>query len=440
MKLYIKNRVYSHYRSFVRCDHDLLDDQSVPLEKIALEMPVAATPLLLISGFSLNPTFTKSIRSLLVKIRHVLLTKGVEWISRPVGIRFLSKAETIDYLKAYHLVTHPENTVLLPEVVELSDPDKVFFTQTTAQTEPVRVWKYVSENTNTRLLPYGGLIVDNKVLCMDTNNDDFCRNILHLRQRKKFHAKTVITPWSHYLDGFIWGGYYDFLLLLIGKLCRIKDALPESVFREAIVAYPLFGTAYEREYLSLLGIEPERVKDTRTHQITFDQCLLSNIGHWFYPNAADIRLIRKYILAQVPVEGPLEYNRIYISRAGRRRILNENELIDLLKTYDFQIIEDKPRSVIEQVVMYRNAQWIIGPHGASFSNILWCRPGAHLLELFSATYSPNYFRYMAELLGLRYSAYRYGPMQEGNWSKGLEDNIYVDVAELKQCLNKFLKS
>lgn len=335
------------------------------------------------------------------------------------------------------MAVHPANVVRLPEVVDLALPEKVYYTPKPAVTLPVSVWRYDAHDFKCKQLPYGSILIQQQALCLDINTDDFYRNFLPPATRNTRHTTTLIAPWSHYLDGAMWGGYYDFVLLVAGKLCRVKESLPESVFSEALVSYPLFETAYEREYLALLGIDGDRIVDSRKTRVTFDKCILANVGHWFYPNSADIAALRKNVLARIPpATGPR--TRVYISRSGRRRILNEPEVIALLRQYDFEIIDDKPRPVAEQIAIYQRAEFIVGPHGASFTNILWCQPGTHLFELFSPTYFPDFFRYLAELLGLRYSAYFHGPAGTGGWAEGLEDDMYVSVGELERCLEKLL--
>ncbi|WP_428660824.1 glycosyltransferase family 61 protein [Runella sp.] len=442
MKPYTKNKVPGHSGIVIAQELESTDKQemTVDFNKINPDGSVTLTQSGQSAGFLSWSTYPKIIRESLAAIRWLILTKGAQWVSFP--FRFLSKSQTEAYLQSGQLVLYPANLVLLHEAVDLLDSEKQYFSQNLANNEPVRVWSYLPGKAGTKQLPYGGVVINNKVLCNDTDHHDFYRNVRHRRKRTELHAKILIAPWSHFQDGFIWGGYYDYLILLVGKLCRIKDVLPEADFKEAIVSYPLFNTPYEHEYLLLLGIEPERVVDSRTHQITFDRCILGDIGHWFYPNAADIALIRKYILEKVPETDPYAGNRIYISRAGRRHILNEKELVGVLKNHGFQIIEDVPRTIAEQVSIYRNARFIIGPHGASFSNILWCRPGTYLFELFSATYVPEHFHYLAELLQLRYTAYYYGTadVENDHQSDGLEDSIYVDITEIEQSLQKLLNS
>lgn len=372
-----------------------------------------------------------------IKLRQLLFVKAPRLLYRLAGIRLLDNERTTSFLAPYRLVTYPASTVRLPEVVDLAIPEKVYFTAKPAVTQPVSVWHYNVQDLSRKQLPYGSIVTRQQVLCLDVNTDDFYRNLLAHVKRTTRHTQTLIVPWSHYLDGAMWGGYYDFVLLVAGKLCRIKDALPESVFNQALVAYPLFGTGYEREYLALLGIDSDRIVDSRRTNVTFDACILADVGHWFYPNSADITALRKYVLNRLPpANGPR--NRVYISRSCRRRILNEPEVIELLRQYDFQIIEDKPRSVAEQIAIYQQAEFIIGPHGASFTNILWCQPDTHLFELFSPTYFPDFFRYLAELLGLPYSAYFHGRAGTDDWAKGLEDDMYVSIEELERCLEKWL--
>ncbi len=359
------------------------------------------------------------------------------WQYRLRGVAFLDVRQTESFLNSHLISRHLADTFTLPETVDLGQPTKRYFPAEKAVNQAISVWDYEASAGAAKQYPYGSIQIGRKLLCLDMNTDDFHRNLFPPIKRTTWFTPTLIAPWSHYLDGSMWGGYYDFIFLVAAKLCRIKEALPESEFKAAFVSYPLFGTAYERDFLALLGVAAGRVVDSRTTNVTFERCVLANTGHWFYPNKADILALRKYVLAQIPpAEGPRK--RIYISRSGRRRILNEPAIIALLQIHGFEIIEDTPRSVTEQVRIYQNAEFIIGPHGASFSNIIWCQPDTHLFEIFAPTYTPGFFRYLAHTLGLGYSAYYHGPAGTGDWAAGLEDDIYVSVAELELCMRKWL--
>ena len=371
------------------------------------------------------------------KLGNKVLEKATRWMYRRLGYQLLEKAQTEAFLKPFQLKVHSAHSLSLPSVVDLIMPQKVYFKATETRSEPAFVWSLEASVVAVEQLPYGGLRTETHLLSTDINIDDLYRNVLHWGKRDVRQVQTLLAPWSHYLDGIVWGGYYDFVMLVMGKLCRMKDEMHPGEFASSFVAYPLFDTTYEREFLSLLGIAPERVIDCRTTKVRAHRCIVANIGHWFYPNLADITSLRRHVLTRLPPpRGPR--NRIYICRSGRRRVINEAEIISLLRQYGFQILEDKPRSVAEQVEIYQNAEFIIGPHGASFVNILWCQPGTYLMELFAPTYFPDFYRNMAASLHMRYAAYFHGSASTADWADGLEDNIYVSVKELEQCLHTVL--
>jgi capsular polysaccharide biosynthesis protein len=243
------------------------------------------------------------------------------------------------------------------------------------------------------------------------------------------------------MDGFKYVGYYDFVFLIAAKLCRIKECVSADDFSKAIISYPLVGTSYEQEYLELLGKKKTDVLDSRYNNIRFEKVILANSGHWFYPNSADVFAFKKYVENKLQVKKNNQ-NRIYVSRSGRRCIKNEKELIELLRKFGFIIIEDKPRSIFEQIEIYKNASFIIGPHGASFTNIIWCEPGTHLVELFSPNYVPDFFLYIATLMGMKYSAYydseKKNDYNNNDYKNNMVEDIFVSIPELEKYLLSFL--
>ena len=364
------------------------------------------------------------------------LTKAALLGASRFGFNLLSKEQTRAYLARYQLATHAGNSLILPLVKDAVDPTKTIFPQTEVTTAPSYVWRYERGNQRAILLRSGALMTDYTVLNTDYWSHDFFKNSLFQKKRGLYNSQTLIAPFSHYFDGDVFVGYYDFMFLIAAKLCRIKAALPESEWAEAVVAYPLVNTPYERELLTLLGFRADQILDSRQTAVQFERCVLGNHDNWAHQNKGDILGLKTQLEAGLAIQRT-ERNRIYISRNCRRRIKNEDELIRLLVRYNFRIIEDKPRSIAEQCTLYKNAEFIIGPHGASFTNLIWCEPGTHLLELFTARYAPNYFQYLAELLDLRYFAYSQQPVTTLD-IKTIGDDIYVSIDDLERCLDKLL--
>lgn len=357
------------------------------------------------------------------------------------GMKFLDKGQTLEYLNKYLVSPPTESHVVLPEVHDVSDNTKIIFERNTADGCRNHVWIY-EPGKRSSLLPIGSVLTDNKVLQCDFGypnllTDDFggsrvLADFFSPPKREEYHTETVIAPWSQYFRS----EYYLYVMFVAAKLSRIRDAVPEDIFKKAIIAYPFFDTSFEPEYLELLDFKPEQVINTRKKKITFDKCILGNNDDWSYPNKTDIISLRKRIETKMQVNSNPDGRRVYISRSGRRKIVNEQALIAVLKKFDFEICEDKQRSVTEQFTIYNNASFIMGPHGASFSNIIWCRPGTHLFELFAPTYVYNFFLYLAQIMELKYSAYCNGPVIPYGPYKTVNDDITVNVDEIEKYLNK----
>jgi hypothetical protein len=359
-----------------------------------------------------------------------MLKKHSALLIKPFGIHLLSKQESESYLTSFEKAHLAGRTITLKSVPDLL-LNRTLFVEGAVTTSSVRVWRYENTSGKARQLPNGSLMVERQVLDTDFGNSIVVKDWLVPQRRSTRAVKMLIAPWSHY-----WTGYYDFLFFVALKLCRIKNTLSAAEFQEAVVCYPLFYTNYEQDILALFGFGPERLFDSRLIDVRFETCLLGSNDSWFYVNEQDIyafkQLIETYLAKHLTFE-KRQGNRIYVRRAGRRKVLNEESLLKVLQQYNFQIIEDVPRTLLEQVQIYYHAAFVIGPHGAAFANILWCQPGTHLFELFPNTYTPDYFRYLAQTLGLTYSAYCYGePL--GSDHQHVQDNVYVDIEELERCL------
>ena len=361
------------------------------------------------------------------------LRRPVSRLASPFGYTLLSKTQTITYLNNYRIALLPENHCTLPEVRDIADPSKIIRREEIVQIVSSYVWRYPAHALPTVVLPCGLLKTGRNVLNTDYWTYDALRDIFWPKKRSSYQAHTLLAPLGHYFDGDKFVGYYDFMFLIAAKLCRLKEYMPDEVFQKAVVAYPLVHTTYEREFLQLMGFGTDRVFDSRQTAVRAEVSYLGSHDNWLHPNLGDILLLKKHLepLIRRPRTG---HHRIYISRAGRRHVLNEAALIELLTQYGFLIIEDRPRPLADQYAIYNNASFIIGPHGASFANLLWCEPGTQVLELFPAQFAPAHFQYLSQLLGLRYSAYCQDANPRVDYA-AIGANLSVSIPDLHRYLD-----
>ena len=349
------------------------------------------------------------------------------------GLTLLTRPQTEDLLarRATTLLHDPGSLVDLPRLASFTTPAVILFDAETVPTATGCVYRLDQQAGPLYQLPNGSMRVDRQVLDLDFGTGAVLADLLRRPRRTRRVAPLLIAPWSHY-----WTGYFDFVFFIALKLHRIKCQLSPAEFAEAIVCYPLFHTRFEQEILALLGVDPANLVDSRQVQVAFTACVLGNNDSWFYPNRLDVLAFRDLVhrtLAGSPGGG----KRLYIQRRGRRQVYNEPALLALLEELDFTVIADEPRSYLDQLTLYHQASFIIGPHGASFANLVACRAGTQLLELFASTYVPGYFRYLAHLLELPYAAYCPAPPR-GSDHRHVADDVVIEVEVLAQQLRHLL--
>tara|TARA_Y100000590_G_C15707789_1_gene1009263 strand:+ start:617 stop:1651 length:1035 start_codon:yes stop_codon:yes gene_type:complete len=91
--------------------------------------------------------------------------------------------------------------------------------------------------------------------------------------------------------------------------------------------------------------------------------------------------------------------KVYISRqnSNYRNILNEDDLIKILKLKGFRIIDPNRYEIVEQIELFSSAELIISPTGSGLANIIFCKPGTKIIEI-----RPNYSFEYEKYFKLRY--------------------------------------
>ena len=136
----------------------------------------------------------------------------------------------------------------------------------------------------------------------------------------------------------------------------------------------------------------------------------------------------------------LANKRLYLSRgnSGRRGVVNEDEVVAVLSDLDFEIVKTEKMTVKEQVDLFSTASVIVGPHGAGFTNTVFCNPGAKVIELFGRHMEPCFW-IASELMGHEHYVYHCNhieatdPHPVANVAMRWEC-IQVDVEKLKAIL------
>jgi capsular polysaccharide biosynthesis protein len=69
-------------------------------------------------------------------------------------------------------------------------------------------------------------------------------------------------------------------------------------------------------------------------------------------------------------------------------MLNEDAVEALMQAHGFACVSLTGMTLAEQIALFRGAEVVAGGHGAGLTNVVFCQPGARVLELATTDY-PN---------------------------------------------------
>jgi capsular polysaccharide biosynthesis protein len=281
---------------------------------------------------------------------------------------------------------------------------------------------------------YGGAVVtaDNALLADlspevwgSANHPIFSR--LHLPKSRLLNGRIAIavTPEAR-------GNYYHWLLDLVPRVLSLKHAAQNFSNYDALL---LNGSRanYEREILTALGVPPEKVRyvDSRER---------FQIASAVFPSM-DINVIapwKVHGLRDLPFSGEQnQHRRLYLSRARAavRRIANENEISEVLRQRNFEIIEAENLSWREQANLFAGASVIVAPHGAALTNIVFCKPGTRVVEISTRAGYRDWYWQLAAVAGLSYEVLE--AQRSGSFSGPYENaDMIVNRENLERLLER----
>ncbi|MCB0744320.1 MAG: glycosyltransferase family 61 protein, partial [Ignavibacteriae bacterium] len=141
-----------------------------------------------------------------------------------------------------------------------------------------------------------------------------------------------------------------------------------------------------------------------------------------------------FLRNSIPCSEEYNYSKIFIARGNNsKRDYNEEEIIDLLKQFNFQIILPEKYTIKEQASIFSNAEIIIGASGAAFSNIIFCRPNTKIICFMNYKIQISIFSTIAKYLNLKFQ-YLVGNNKYKEGKSKVQDAFQIDINELKMIL------
>lgn len=231
-----------------------------------------------------------------------------------------------------------------------------------------------------------------------------------------------------------WSNYGHWLGDTLPRLHLLEKS---GIHYDKIVVPYLFP--YQREALDLLGVDRARMIVDPTLHLEARRLVIPTFpGLYGLPSRWACDYLRERFLPYVrPSAAP---RRILISRnkpGATRRLRNEDALYEALHHFGVERVFTEDLSFADEVSLFNNAEIVIGPCGAGMVNLMFCKPGTAVIEIFSPRYV-NVMNWMiANHADLKY-AYSLGDGRAMPMSAG-DRGMYEDItANLEEVMRLFL--
>lgn len=209
-------------------------------------------------------------------------------------------------------------------------------------------------------------------------------------------AKVINAPQTYvddevlFLAGTFNSNYFHFLIELLSKIEFISQ-VPEH--KRLKIAVPEYATENQnfKDLLSFFVPEHQTIAlaDSvfyhfkRIWHITYPNAVVPNIGEKDACQANFTKLsptsisylqtvcAQSFRAQSVKIEA---VSRIFLARRSGFRKYNEVELLEIAARHCFSPVYLEDLNIHEQMFLMKNAEYIVGPSGAAWTNILFCTP------------------------------------------------------------------
>jgi hypothetical protein len=246
--------------------------------------------------------------------------------------------------------------------------------------------------------------------------------------------------------------YFHWIADCLTRLEGLEDYQEQTGIKPTLIIDSNL-TSWQSDSLKLLGYKPGDYFHWNKSKVQVKKLLVPSFRrHWgdynktyktYGPVVSPMacRWIRQRVLSNLSdaESEKLSFSpKIFISRrkALTRRIINENEVIEVLATFGFIAYTLEEMSFSEQVRLFSQAETVVAPHGSGLTNIIFSQ-NLTVIELFGsfvAGPSLTLFANLSRGLGFRYGCLR-GQSPPKDFRQ-LHADIIVNIAELRNLVAK----
>lgn len=240
-----------------------------------------------------------------------------------------------------------------------------------------------------------------------------------------------------------WFGYAFWMSCFMPRLLRAL-ALPKSRKTSLIVSKRWLNFPFVAESLNNIDTDLE-ILDLDEHAFVPRLILPHSRKASSYFFESEMRNVRSYFYKKYEIKPQSPTRKIWVHRSeqGRRSILNEQEVVQMLLNWGYTPVVFENLSLKEQVQLLSETSVLAGLHGAGLANVVFLQAQSLLLEFiperFAAYGHPFTFRSMAQALDVHYAVSGMDETAKSKWipAQKTKAKTRLDLINSHQKLSTF---
>jgi capsular polysaccharide biosynthesis protein len=298
---------------------------------------------------------------------------------------------------------------------------------------------FVIEANNWRVWGNQGAVITDKGYLLKDVSREFEKPEHSIFKQLKLVAPEYLSGTTGIVTASGADMYYHWMFDILPRINMLNNCKPAGPVDQYVIDYR--ELPFQKESLSALNISDSQISRAIDHfgyHVEAERLLVPSLSSKLdVVSTETCQFLSKTFLKDIePTAGPAW---IYLKRTGKRKLLNEAEIEDYLFSLGFETVSCDNISVSMQAGIFNNADIVIGPHGAAFTNIVFCKPGTKIIEFFSPKWiNPCYWTVCCEM-GLAYY-YQIGegaPPDEHSDAKGTNADSDLSLEKLKKLFGQF---
>lgn len=218
-------------------------------------------------------------------------------------------------------------------------------------------------------------------------------NILQIKLKKP----TLQLSEAVNLIWYGWDNYYHFLVDIVPTLELINNSITKN-YVNVLVPDAVRHNNIIQEYFALWPKSYDKLKFvyvSKNSLIRVYKCIYfakSSRGNFNFPEVEKLEFQKTTC------------SKIFLTRnlKGRRALSNFSDILPILCQHKFEIVDTAELSLIEQIRIFANVEYLIGIHGAGLTNMIFAHKKLKILEIFPNTERPAHYKFIAMLRNYKY--------------------------------------